>query len=103
MQQTLSKVKTLEKFVQKYGEDAVISQTITKMLDYKIQKYDEEIKRLNKLIKRFERLYKKESSVFFPEFQKGNLGDKMDFIEWDSLNQMRNRLIEKKTELEKNR
>ncbi len=103
MQQTLSKVKTLEKFVQKYGEDAVISQTITKMLDYKIQKYDEEIKRLNKLIKRFERLYKKESSVFFSEFQKGNLGDKMDFIEWDSLYQMRNRLIEKKTELGKNR
>lgn len=103
MQQTLSKVKTLEKFVQKYGEDAVISQTITKMLDYKIQKYDEEIKRLNKLIKRFERLYKKESSVFFSEFQKGNLGDKMDFIEWDSLYQMRNCLIEKKTELEKNR
>lgn len=103
MQQTLSKVKTLEKFVQKYGEDAVISQTITKMLDYKIQKYDEEIRRLNKLIKRFERLYKKESSVFFSEFQKGNFGDKMDFIEWDSLYQMRNRLIEKKTELGKNR
>src|SRR3989338_8645363 len=100
MQQTLSKVKHLEKFIQKYGEDVVISQTITKMLEYKIKEYDEEINRLNKELKKFERKYKKESSVFFDEFNKGRLGDDMDFIEWSSLYQMRSRLIEKKAELE---
>jgi len=46
MQQTLSKVKTLEKFIQKHGESAFISQTISKMLDYQIHKYDEKIRRL---------------------------------------------------------
>ena len=100
MQQTLTKVKHLEKFIQKYGEDVVISQTITKMLEYKIKEYDEEINRLNKELKKFERKYKKESSVFFDEFNKGRLGDDMDFIEWSSLYQMRSRLIEKKAELE---
>ena len=100
MQQTLAKVRNLEKFIQKYGEDVVISQTINKMLEYKIREYDEEINRFNKVLKKFERKYKKESSVFFDEFNKGRLGDDMDFIEWSSLYQMRSRLIEKKAELE---
>jgi hypothetical protein len=100
MQQTLAKVKNIEKFIQKYGEDVVISQTIDKMLDYKVQKYDEDIKRLDRELKRFERKYKKDSSVFLNEFKKGKLGDKMDFIEWASLYQMHNRLISKKAELE---
>lgn len=100
MQLALSKVKTLEKFIQKHGEDTYISQTITKMLEYKLQKYDEKIKRLNRDLKKFERTYKKESATFFKEFKEGRLGDDMDFIEWSSLYQMRNRLLEEKAELE---
>ena len=96
MQQTLARVKTLEKFVQKYGEDAVISQTISKMLAYKIQKCDEEIKKISKDLKKFERTYKKESADFIREFKDGKLGDKMDFIEWSSLYQMLNRLLDKR-------
>jgi uncharacterized protein with HEPN domain len=100
MQQTLSKVKTLEKFIRKHGEDAFISQTIAKLLEYKLQEYDEKVKRLSKDLKKFERIYKKDSSVFFKEFKEGRLGDNMDFIEWSSLYQMRNRLLQEKTELE---
>ena len=59
MQQTLAKVKNLEKFIEKHGDDSVISQTITKMLDYKIQKYDEEINRFDKTLKKYERNTKK--------------------------------------------
>lgn len=103
MQQTLAKMKNLKKFIQKHGEDAVISQTITKMLAYKIQKYDEEIIRLNKELKKYERKYRKDSSVFFDKFNKGRLGDDMDFIEWASLYRMRSNLLKKKTELEKAR
>ncbi|MFA4829619.1 MAG: hypothetical protein WC855_09525 [Thermodesulfovibrionales bacterium] len=104
MQQTLLKVKNLEKFIQKHGDDTFISQTISKIMDYKIHKYSEEIKRLDKELKRFERNNKKESAVFFKAFKEGKLGDKMDFVEWASLYRMRNRLFEKKAELElKNR
>ncbi len=100
MQQTLLKVKNLEKFIQKHGDDIFLSQTISKMVDYKIHKYNEEIKRLDKDLKKFERAYKKETSVFFKEFKEGRMGDNMDFIEWSSLYQMRNNLLEKKLELE---
>ncbi|HHT9125645.1 MAG TPA: hypothetical protein ACFYD6_07475 [Candidatus Brocadiia bacterium] len=100
MKQALSKVKNLEKFIQKHGEDPFFSQTISKMLDYRIQKYDEEIKKLSRELKKFEHKYKKTSSAFFNEFQEGRLGDDMDFVEWSSLYQIRNRLVEKKTALE---
>ena len=99
MQQTLTKVKTLQKYLQKYGDDAVISQTITKMMDYKAQKYDEQINKLNKDLKKFEKKYKKNSAIFYEEFKDGRLGDNMDFIEWSSLYQMRNNLVNKKREL----
>ncbi len=70
------------------------------MLDYKIQQYNKEIKRLDRALRKFERLDNKDSSVFFEEFKKGRLRDNMDFIEWASLYQMRSNLIEKKVELE---
>lgn len=100
MKQTLLKVKNLEKFIEKHGEDTFISQSISKILDYKIAKYEEKIKRFNKELKVFERAYGMKSSVFFKKFSEGKMGDDMDFIEWSSVYQMRNRLIEKKVELE---
>lgn len=64
-QQTLSKVKNLERFIQKHGEDPFIYLTLSKMIRYKIQQYEEEIERLGKDLKKLEEKYKKESSVFF--------------------------------------
>ena len=100
MEQTLIKVRNLEKFIQKHGDDPFVYQAISKMLDYKIQQYDKEIKRLDKDLESFEHTYHKGSSVFFKEFNEGIIGDAMDLIEWASLYQMRNSLIEKKAELE---
>ena len=100
MEQTLLKVKNLEKFVEKYGEDTYFSQTISKMLAYKAQNYANEIERLNGQLKKFEQAYEKDSQVFYKEFKKGKLGDEMDFIEWSSLYRIRNSLLEKKEELE---
>ena len=52
MEQTLLKVKHLEKFVEKHGEDAFVSQTISKMLAYKVQQYGKQIDRLNKELRK---------------------------------------------------
>lgn len=87
MEQTLSKIKNLEKYIQKHGDDPFIAQTIS-------------IKKLGEELKKFERSYKKESSTFFKEFKAGKLGDDMNFVEWSSLYQMHNRLLKKKSELE---
>jgi len=100
MEQTLLKVQNLEKFIKKHGEDALISQTLSKMAAYKIQRFERKIKELTKELKVFEHAYKKESKVFFEEFKEGMLGDEMDLVEWSSLYQMRKRLLEKKQEFE---
>jgi hypothetical protein len=100
MEQTLLKVKNLEKFVERHGEDTFISQTISKMLAYKAQNYNMEIERLNRKLKKFEQTYEKDSQVFSEEFKDGKLGDQMDFIEWSSLYQIRNSLLEKEKELQ---
>ena len=96
MKQILSKVKNLEKFIEKHGDDTFISQSISKILNYKIAKYEEKIQQLGKELKAFERAYGMKSSVFFKKFGEGKIGDNMDFIEWSSIYQMYHRLLEKK-------
>ena len=100
MNQTLLKVKNLEKFVRKHGDDSYIAQTISKMTAFKIKNYKKKIQRLEKELKKYEKTYKKKSSVFIKEFKSGKLGDDMDLIEWSSLYQMYSRLLHKKRELE---
>ena len=99
MKQILSKVKNLEKFIEKHGDDTFISQSISKILNYKIAKYEEKIQQLGKELKAFERAYGMKSSVFFKKFTEGKIGDDMDFIEWSSIYQMYQRLLEKKDDL----
>ena len=65
MKRTLSKVKNLEKFIEKHGDDPFISQSISKMLDYKIKNYEAEIKKLDKELKMFEHTYP-DSCSFLP-------------------------------------
>lgn len=101
MEQALPMVKNLERFIKKHGEDAFISRTISKLVDYKIQRYKEEIKGLEKELKKFERTYHKDSSFFLKEFNEGRLGDDMDFIEWYSLCKMRDNIMKMKNELER--
>jgi hypothetical protein len=67
-----------------------------KYLGYKMEEHDEEIKTLNKELKTFEHKYKKDSSEFIKEFKEGVASDDMDFIEWSSLYQMRNGLLDKR-------
>ena len=70
------------------------------MLSYKIQQYEAEIRRLGKELRKFERAHKMNSSDFFRDFMEGKLEDDLDLVEWSSLYQMRQRLLEKKAELE---
>jgi hypothetical protein len=100
MSGTLAKIKNLDQFIQKHGEDALIAETITKMLEYKIQQYQKEINRLNREMANFERAHGMGSSDFYQKYIAGDLGDDLDFVEWSSFYQMRQHLLDKKVELE---
>ena len=103
MAQTIANIKLIkkqEKFIREFGDDELITSSISKMMDYKLMKYEEQIKKLDKELKQFERSYKMESSSFIKEFTSGRQGDEMDFVEWASLYRMRQRLAERKAKLE---
>jgi len=100
MSETLARVRNLEQFIEKHGDDALISRSIAKMLSYKIQQYKEEIRKLDKDLGKFERAHRMESPEFFAAFMDGRLGDDLDLVEWSALYQMRRRLVDKKDELQ---
>lgn len=100
MTPVLEKMKNLEKFIEKYGEDELFTRSIVKMLHYRTEQYGEQIKRIDNELNNFERKYQRNSSTFYKDFNEGILGDDMNFIEWASLFQMRSRIVEKKAALE---
>lgn len=99
MQATIGKIKALENFLNKHGDDAYIFNTLAKMLDFKIQQYEKDIASLQEELRTFEKKYTMTSAEFFAKFQKGGLGDAMDFVEWSALYQMHRKFLEKKAEL----
>jgi hypothetical protein len=54
MTQALAQIHKLQKYIQGYGEDKVVSMTLSKLFDYKIQTYDKHIKELTIAMKEYE-------------------------------------------------
>ena len=92
MPSSLAIAHKLEQFVTLYGDDPLISKTITKMVSTRVARLNKELKPVNQTLNRFERTYSKTSDIFIKEYQDGIAGDDMDCIEWASLAMMRDRL-----------
>lgn len=93
---TLNQLKKLEKYVQTYGDDQLITSSLSKLIDIKIQQYEQLFNELRKDLIALEKKYNKKSEDFYRSFKKGELGDDMDFVEWGSLYDMYQRLIAQK-------
>ncbi len=93
---TLKQLKKLEKYVQTYGDDQLITSSLSKIMDYKIQQYEHLLSELKSDLIGLEKKYHKKSDDFYRSFKKGELGDDMDFVEWGSLYDMYQRILEKK-------
>lgn len=97
---TLTQLKKLEKYVQTYGDDQLITSSLSKIMDYKIQQYKKLLNELKGDLMRLEKKYHQKSDDFYRAFKKGELGDDMDFVEWGSLYDMYQRILNKKKMLE---
>ncbi|MBU0599292.1 hypothetical protein KKB84_05510 [bacterium] len=97
--ETLGKIKTLENLVRDGMEDDVIVKTVDKTIDkllfYRREKYERDIKELQEKMNLFEKRYKMDSEDFYKRFNEGNLGDDMDYIEWFALYDMKKRIEER--------
>ena len=96
----LAQLRKLEKYVTTYGDDQLIASFLSKIVDYKIQRYENLLNDLRNDLITFEKKYHKESDEFYCSFRNGELGDEMDFVEWSSLYDMYQRILERKKMLE---
>jgi hypothetical protein len=97
---TLTQLKKLEKYIKVYGDDQLITSSLLKIMDYKIQQYEKLLDELRSDLIKMEKKYDKKSDDFYPSFKKGELGDDMDYVEWGSLYDMYQRILSKKKMLE---
>lgn len=86
----LEKVQRLERYIQTTeGQvDWIIENTLDKLLQRERQKLLQQRARLRSQIADFEVQYGWMSEVFYPRFERGELGDDMNFIEWSATIEM---------------
>lgn len=86
----LEKVQRLERYVQLTNGhvDQVLESTIDKVLDRERQRLFRQQTHLKSQIAGFEARYGWVSEEFYPRFERGELGDEMDFIEWSATIEM---------------
>lgn len=90
MPNTLEKVKRLEQYLAFENQplDPIIDRTVTKLLLRESARIEALQNRLSEQIREFEQQYHLPSGEFCPQYERGELGDEMDFIEWASTLEM---------------
>ena len=84
MTDTLKKLKRLEQYLSAANAavDPVLDRTLDKLLAREIANTREATVRLESQVGIFEKMYGMTSETFYEQYVRGDLGDKMDFIEW---------------------
>jgi len=90
MTAVLDKVRRLERYVQvtNVQTDEVLESTLDKLLGRERQRLVGQLARLKSQTAYFEGRYGWTSDDFYPRFERGELGDDMDFIEWSATVEM---------------
>jgi hypothetical protein len=95
MSTVLSKVKRLEEYMASTNAsslDKVLELTIDKLLDRETSRLISQEARLEQQLADFERRYSLSSEEFYEKFERGELGDAMDFVEWSATYEMATKL-----------
>ncbi|MCD6207523.1 MAG: hypothetical protein J7J06_05960 [Methanosarcinales archaeon] len=90
---TMYKIQTLGKLINLDTEDWLIDKMLNKLIQYKTNAMDHELRELEDSMKKFELKYNMGPKTFCKKFEEGELGDEMDFFEWYALCDMRKRIM----------
>ena len=91
MSAVLSTLQRLEECVALTGRPAtgpLWEMTLTKLISHESARLREQKTRLQTQLTDFERQYGMSSRAFYPRFERGEVGDEMDFIEWAATYEM---------------
>jgi hypothetical protein len=73
------------KILQELGADQILDNSLNKIIEFQLAKYKQYRQEVKNELEKFENIYNIESEEFFARFQKGDMGDKTEYMEWASL------------------
>lgn len=88
-------VRWLAELYENKQVDNVTAQTLNKLVDLETSRVRMQLEDIQRVIADYEKQYDMKSVEFFAKFDSGQLGDRMDFVEWASLTQMAEHLRQK--------
>ena len=71
--------------LQELGANHILDNSLTKIIEFQLAKYKQFREEVKAELQKFENTYNIKSKAFFDRFQKGEMGDKTDYIEWASI------------------
>ena len=87
--QILKKLQLLQELIGEEGiGDEVTDVTISKLLNYEIDKLRERQNHMRGRLTTFEEAYRLKTEDFVRQFREGTMGDAVDFFEWAALADM---------------
>ena len=92
---TAQRLRALADLYQEGQVSDLMARTLDKLLAHEAEKCRANLDRLNADLKTFEEQYSLASSEFYHCFRAGQTDDRMDYVEWASLVQMRENLRER--------
>jgi hypothetical protein len=90
-----AKLKTLGKLAELGGEDPLIDQTISKLLDYATERHQKDLEDIVAKLRALEEQFGMTSDLFSQQFQRGELGDDETFFRWHALVEMQRRVAQR--------
>jgi len=92
---TLKKLQGLERLYRRGFQSDVVDQTIEKLLELEIERARQEQQDLASRLSFYEEQYQMSSKAFYRRFHAGELGDAIDFVEWDVFYEMHQAILER--------
>lgn len=79
----LEKVRRLEKYIEMgSGPEIWIDSVLSKLIDSERERLRTTERKLRGQLREFERTYSMDSESFYERFERGQLGDEMDYFDW---------------------
>ena len=92
---TAERLHALAKLYEQGHVSDLIDRTLAKLLRYEADVCQTQLRQLQADLAEFEQKYQRSSTEFYQQFQAGQTGDAMDYVEWAFLVQMADNLTKR--------
>jgi hypothetical protein len=89
---TAKRLHALAELYQQGQVSELMDRTLEKLLHHEAEQCQTQLRQLQADLAEFEQKYQRSSTEFYQQFQAGQTGDAMDYVEWASLVQMADNL-----------